>query len=265
MTLISDPTDGSEIPRPTTWHVWNPVNNGDNYHISWLAGFLNHHQYDNKSSMILFYKASELVLECLLEDRHMSMMPRMKLRRRSTRNKPSGPSVKWRDSYWIQPDETTLSEQIRCVYNSILIIHIVTAIMFPLSISATVAPHIATSRHFFRVNRALRPPPSFISSTLARWDGISKQIGKHQTLVVGNALEHNYGFYAYTHVFWPMHAYTHTNQTVCLGEFTMLHISVSEKWGYSVKVLKTWSHRLEGTQEGIPSNSALWIIPCPVA
>ena len=103
MTLISDPTDGSEIPRPTTWHVWKPVNNEDIYHISWLAGFLNHQQYDNKSSMNLFYKASELVLECLLEDRHMSMMPRMKLRRRSRRNKPSGP--------WCQ------SEEIRTEFN----------------------------------------------------------------------------------------------------------------------------------------------------
>ena len=213
------------------------------------------------------------------------MMPRMKLRRRSRRNKPSGPSVKWRDSYWIQPDETTLSEQIRCVYNSIRIIHIVTVscsphdqfqqLFGPPDRPINFQPHQPieppsksvelTCRHFFRVNRALRPPPSFISSTLARWDGISKQIGKHQTLVVGNALERNYGFYAYTHVFWPMHAYTHTHQTVCLCEFAMLHISVSEKLGYSLKVLKTWSHRLEGTQEGIPSNSALWIIPCPVA
>ena len=39
--------DGSEIPRPTTWHIWNPVINGI-FSISTgvLAGFLNHQQYD---------------------------------------------------------------------------------------------------------------------------------------------------------------------------------------------------------------------------
>ncbi len=31
--------------RLTTWDVWKPVNNGDIYHINWLAGFLNHQQY----------------------------------------------------------------------------------------------------------------------------------------------------------------------------------------------------------------------------
>ena len=33
------PEDGSEIPRPTTWDVWNLVNTGINYYINWLAGF----------------------------------------------------------------------------------------------------------------------------------------------------------------------------------------------------------------------------------
>ena len=39
-----DTVDDSEIRR-TTWDVWNTVSNGINYHINWLAGFLNHQQY----------------------------------------------------------------------------------------------------------------------------------------------------------------------------------------------------------------------------
>ena len=42
----SPTVDGSEIPRPTTWHVWNPINNGIlTISTGEFTGFLNHQQY----------------------------------------------------------------------------------------------------------------------------------------------------------------------------------------------------------------------------
>ena len=54
------PTVGRN-PAITTWHVWNPVNNGDIHHTNWLAGFLNHQQQDYVK--ILLEPLSLLVLE----------------------------------------------------------------------------------------------------------------------------------------------------------------------------------------------------------